>query len=352
MIFEISATAADLEAANRQQLHDVVSDLLQSHRQAHHLVIVARNCADWLIANGDFNARDRAMLLRLRSEYTQTAGLLISAAMRITVAPAHSLGPVVDTNRIVIGLNDVNWTYLLQRVNLIVEDAEYDGRLYDAIFKATKGKIGAPNISFDKRNGGGTGIFHVWRHQIAEGHIVCLVADSDRRHPDSAIPAKFGEALSFAGEAGSPFAWCMPLPCLEIENLIPVKILRELPCVFEKPHEIDALEKIETSERSAGIDPLKRFWLYFDLKQGIKNSDLLSSTPAGMGEWYVSRKAVGGSMATYRGFGENVLHQVVNNGEALGKFVREILTRGWWDTFGGFFSFVLWLGFAPIRNAL
>ncbi|QND39961.1 hypothetical protein HB771_25300 [Rhizobium leguminosarum bv. viciae] len=159
MIFDLTASIADLQVSDKNRLHNVISDLLSVHRAGHHLMIVPRELADWLVANIAFNDRDKALLNWLKDDFTQSEQLLEIADIRVSVAPSNKAGIVVEANRIVVGLNDVNWTYLLDRANLLIEDAEYDGQLYLKILQACKSKVGAPNVVFDRRNGGGTGIF-------------------------------------------------------------------------------------------------------------------------------------------------------------------------------------------------
>jgi len=347
MIFDLTSSLADLESSDKERLHNVISDLLAVHRAGHHLVIMPRDLADWLVVNVAFNDRDKALLKWLRDDFTQSEQLLDAASIRVSVSPSQKSGIVVEQKRIVVGLNDVKWTYLLDRANLLIEDAEYDGQLYLKILDACKGQIDAPNVAFDRRNGGGTGIFHVWKHQVTEGHLVCLVADSDRRHPESLVPTKFSEARTFAVEKGFPFAWCHPLPCLEIENLIPLDVLRLLPCVFEKAADVDALALIAANEEASKIDVLKRFYLFYDLKLGLKPADLEANNPPGSSDWYAQKKRVGGDRAAYKGFGENILSQLLADGDLLNRFLKQVKRREWWDTFGDFVSLLLWIGFAP-----
>lgn len=353
MIFQFYDSVEALEAQNLGHIHNIVSDLLAAHRAGHHLLIIDRDTSDWLVGNIEFNARDKAMLLSIRASYTQTANLIDDATSSILVQPSHLGGPQFRGRMFVLGIKDVDWRYFLQRPNLLVENSRYDGTLIEIVLSVVGERIGAPAISFDKRNGGGTGIFHVWQEQIDQGYIVCLVADSDKRHPDAALSDKFAEAIKYAAAKGRHLSYCLPLPCLEAENLIPLNVIEALPSCVEKANEISALKRIDAAEEAAGVPLNRRFIYFYDLKVGIKESDRECVNPAGGKEWYAERIAMGGNSAKHCGISSSLIYQLIDDDKARKLFSKEIKrNRKWISVFEEFFAAICWIGYAPRQYVL
>lgn len=353
MIFLFQDCIDALQAQNPKPIHDIVSDLAGAHRAGHHLFVADRETIDWLLDNIAFNDRDIATLQSVRASYTQTANLVDNATAAVVVKPSNLSGARIDGRKVVLGLKDADWRYLLQRPNLLIENSLYDGTFIETILNSIKVRIGAPSISFDKRNGGGTGIFHVWEQQVSEGYIVCLIADSDRKHPGSVLDTKFKVATDYASARGHYLAYCYPLPCMEAENIVPMSVLEDLPCCQQKANQLSALKRIDEQEEASGIPLSDRFLLFYDMKNGVNNSHLECNNPVGAGDWYKQRIAMGGNAAHLSGISDGIIPQILREEKLLFRLSREA-TRNhrWLEVFGDFFADICWIGYAPRQYVL
>lgn len=351
MIFEITATIEDLIAAQRDRLTDMTCELLRAHRMGHHFLIVPREPSGWLLDNLDFNERERATLQKIRNDYTQSASLRGKALARIVIDVGHKSGATRDGKSIIVGLADISGYSLVEQTQLLVEDTESDGRLYEKILDQLKERIGAPAVRYDLRNGGGQNIYNVWKQQIEAKKIVCLLADSDRKHHTDVEKTEVAGARKLAEQLEWLFAWAVVLPCREIENLVPAFVLEELPFAYDKAAQICALKKIEEVEIDGGIAPPQRFSFFYDMKYGLGNAPLHERYKEHVADWIESKLQHGGTRPCYNGFGSDVISYLLEQSRALQAFLRHIKSDNWWEIFGEVFALILWLGFAPRRQA-
>ncbi|MDR6667247.1 hypothetical protein [Rhizobium sp. 1399] len=351
MIFDLLATAHDFASADQSKLTDLVCELLRAHRRGHHLLIIPRAECDWLADNLDLNSKERATLSRIRHDFTQAGGLRNKALVRVSIEIAHKSGPVSDGNRIVVGLLDAATFDLTERAQLIVEDSQYDGKLYQAILDAVKNNVQAPAVGFEIRNGGGQSAYQVWKQQIDAKRLTCLLVDSDRDHYDQDEKSEVKRARVDAERAQWPFAWALCLPCREIENLVPFSILEQLPFALDKAAQLHALRRIEETEIAGGVPVEQRFSHYYDMKNGLGDRPLDERLPENVVLWWEGKIAHGGNRPCYTGFGGHIIRHLLEHTPCLQGFLRYVKSESWWNIFGELFALVLWVGFAPRRNA-
>ena len=156
MIIHFDITAAQAESANQNFLQVCVSEALRAHRLGHHLVIINRSVADYCEKHLDMNSIDRATLKRLRSNYTQTAGLLRQATfyVRIAALPDGTVRRVGNT--VELSIDQAYITGVYEKTILLVEDEHTDGPLLKFLLNNLSTKVvGQLPLSFQPLHGGG-----------------------------------------------------------------------------------------------------------------------------------------------------------------------------------------------------
>jgi hypothetical protein len=351
MIFEISATESQLVSSNRSLLIDVVCELLRAHRMGHHFLILTTDVANWLLAEIQLSAREHATLVRVRNLFAQSSSLRNKALMRVVIDLAHKSGPVIDGNRLAVNLQDFSTLSHFEKTRLLVENSESDGKFYVKLLDGLKSKIEAPNVVYELHNGGGQGLFKVWEQQIEEGRIVCMLADSDRKHFSDPEKPEVKGARDFANNLSYKFAWATTLPCREIENLVPPAVLEKLPLAFNKLPQIKALMKISAIEDIGSTPVNERFSMYYDFKKGVESALKEQKYEQFVCSWVEQKIAHGGSVSVFSGLGENIISQLLAHAEAWRSFLTHAMSDAWWLIYEDVFSIVLWLGFAPRKQA-
>ncbi|WP_146160957.1 hypothetical protein [Ensifer sp. NM-2] len=290
------------------------------------------------------------MIVKLGNEFTQSAGLRDDAIIRICIDPLHRSGPEISDGAIIIGLEDADSPYLFDRVNLVVEDTASDGELYLQMVMAHLPEYGGGNVSFDLRHGGGQASDSIFQRQIEQRCIVCVVGDSDKLHPQKGEPAKLLRTKRIIEESAWPFAWAFALPCREIENLIPTHILGKLACAGAKAADLDALTTIHRAEDAAGLAADEFFGMYYDLKEGIDERRLNGVWPEHISDWVRAKLLIAGDDVRLTGFGSNIIRQLLGTPAVLREFLAHTKKEAWQRLYGHIIRFVLWLGFAPMRQ--
>lgn len=351
MIFEIDATQAQLHAFDPILLSRLLTEVLRAHRLGHHLVIMPRQTSLWFLANVQLGLMERATVERLVGEFTQTGSLRDLALERLRIVGDHVGPPVSIGNAVHMSFEEASNLSLSDKSILLVEDTASDGRLYVAIFDQLKRRVGTNSISMDVHHGGGERIIEVLAQRIGERRIVCMLADSDRNAPSSPEPAKISDARKLAEDAGWPLVEAVALPCREIENLIPLSIVRDLQSAKERGAEIKVFTVIEDAEAKLATTAKERFWLFVDLKSGLSDEQMekLSDDER---TWVVSRLAMAGSARSYRGFGNTIVSQVLASNAAMAALSAQIRREDWWARFEVTFARVLWFLMASRRQFL
>ena len=76
MIISVDLPADVLETAPKVVLSEFFAEVLRSSRRGQNLVVIRRSTIDWVMEHLELGFAERAQLMRLRSEYTQSATLV------------------------------------------------------------------------------------------------------------------------------------------------------------------------------------------------------------------------------------------------------------------------------------
>jgi hypothetical protein len=327
-----------------------VSELTRSHRIGYHLVVMPRSTAVWLADNLPVSELDRATLRRLAKEYTQSGGLPEIATVFARVTYDHVGPPVPMGNEVRLGLEVVASLGITQKPVLVVEDLKRDGLLYRKIFEGHSGKFPGGISNFELAHGGGDSIVDILEDKIEQQRIVLTIVDSDKLAPNQPESTKVRRLNQLVGRRNWMLAGVIVLPCHEIENLVDKSIFRALPCISERESEYGALLLLDDAEEREGIDEAERFWLFFDLKNGMRLADVAKIENSEVRDWILRRLSLIGSPPEIRGFGTNVLSSLLANGSALGLFRDYIRSKRFKLVFGPAFERAMWIGVSARRQ--
>lgn len=210
-----------------------------------------------------------------------------------------------------------NWD-LSTKCGLLTENLDdIEFYLFVAKYYCFKKRIPYQRISFHKENGGGTTTGNVLKKCVIQDKIpvLCLI-DSDQKYgatkqyPDTpetgdtlgCVSAKV-EELKPVTNIYPPFEM-LPLPVHEIENLIPIQLLKKL-CEGPLHHMRPGLERVIELKNVRCGEPL----LYYDYKKG---------SPCGGNEphkayWEEIRLLLGGGASSVSSSEESLLRTGLSN---------------------------------------
>lgn len=342
-----------LRSVDTSLLSSAVTELLRCHRYGHHLLVINRRLSRSLLSELTLSAADRAALERIGQEYTQSADLLRRSPLYIVVkldaqVPMRNVGSAIE-----ISIATISEPYLLDRVVLIVEDSESDGRMYELLLDNLRDRLKVPPLNWEIIHGGGERTASVLSDKIDDRRIVCTIIDSDRSAPSHDPVVKSSRLKRIAAEQSWPLSIVATLPCREIENLIPLDVVRYIPTAVQRSDTVQNLILIETAEARGGVDHRERFWLHFDVKEGLSNETLQRLASEGDRNWIHEKlQLIGINPMSFRieGFGTRVVPQVLDDNQLCAAFRRSVRTNQWWDVFGDCFAELMWACVAARRQ--
>ncbi len=348
MIVLLDLTVEHLSSMDAESLSSRLEELLRSYRLGHHVVIMRRNVARWLAEHTSISPQALASLRKISQEFTQTGDLAQRAPVALRVRSGAPVNPLKNGRFFDISLEGITLPYLLERVVLVVEDVTNDMQFYDLLFRSVRSMVGVPTMSVEPAHGGGSRTIDVAVAKAKERRIVCAIFDTDRSAPRVEKHAKIERIEREAEGLAWPLLTATAADCREVENLIPYSIASSLPCAAAN-HDMPLVEKILDDELSNAVHPSQSFWLYFDIKEGYDSEKTESISDEQDRKWLIGKvKSVQptGENVSFRGFGPNVIQQIVQTHTVHGDLRKMLRSPKWWDVFGDYISYLIWLGAA------
>lgn len=340
MLIEFSAKPEELNGAQGNVLRDATSEMLRAHRRGHHLVIVERATAGWILDNVELSLADKSTLQGIFQDYTQNANLLHLSEIFLSIDVQKLTFPEWKNNRLIVGLHHIRDFEICEKSILICEDSVSDAKFYEVILeKIFLDEYGFP-VNFEHRHGGGKQISAVFRDILSERRLIAAIVDSDRKTPGENHPEKYIKLERYRNESPWKGSFCLCLTCHEIENIVPINVIEKLPLSTQKSHVIDALKRIAVAEELGNIPNSQRFYLYFDLKNGAIGPE---------NPWISSKLTMGGKIA-YVGFGDNIVSQLLDSRDAVREMLTQMRRSAWRDVFLKDFTQIGWFGIAARRS--
>ena len=220
MLIRFSLTETDLRSIEPERLEIAVSELLRSHRNGFHLVVIDRSTAEYLMHHLSLSGSDKALLQRLHQQFTQNGRLHEQASIYIELTGS---GETVrrEGRSFKFPFNLVDFSTFGSPSLFLTEDANYDAKLMNFVLRSVRDITGAPTFSFIEEHGGGSSTLQRYAAGLRAKKIGICVLDTDKRSPFS----ESCDVTKQAVKALAEFQWqlfdVVPLPCHELENVIP-----------------------------------------------------------------------------------------------------------------------------------
>jgi hypothetical protein len=349
MLVRFALRVAELETLDAKAIEGAISELLRAHRNGFHLVVITREAADYCSRHIDLSGQDKALMRRLYQEFTQTGHLHDGASVYVEIDRPGK--PVSKDGRCIrVPLDLVDAPTFGRPSRLLTEDANYDAKLIRFILGCVRDVSKAPTFNFDDDHGGGTSTLKRYLAGLEERRIGVCILDTDRASPLARMCDTTTKAVSADAESEWPLFGVKPVPCHELENVIPHDVVTLLQCAVG--NEWNRKIKRISDWENRGRKPLEEaFWLFFDVKEGLAATGLGAFSPAEM-EWILPRLKASGQLPDgwgYSGYGQKVVELLLQSGQALAALRRIIRTSEWWHVFGSFFDDIAWFGAAARR---
>ena len=339
-------TVEELETLEPETLELPLSELLRAHRNGFHLVVIERNTAEFLIHKVSLSGSDKALLKRLHQQFTQNGRLHERAPVYIEVNVGGDA--IKKEGRCFrVPLNFIGANTFGAPSQLLTEDANYDAKLINFILRSVRDVSGAPTFSFVEEHGGGASTLQRYISGLCGKKIGICIMDTDRKSPFADICGITKQAITARGESNWPLFDVVPLPCHELENVVPHTVVSTLNCAAGCEWN-SKIPRIENWERLGRKSENEAFWLFFDVKRGLSHVDveLLSEKEVA---WVQPRLNVLGTLPagwTYPGYGKSVVAQLLDNNRALDAFRKAIRHSAWQRIFVQYFVNIIWVGAA------
>lgn len=352
MLIHWDYSPEQLLSACRSQIQILSEELIRVKRRGIHVVSVSRRTVDWLLENVDFSTETKNQLASLRRAYAQTGNLRTQAGVYLEVSEiAGSFGPRVG-NRIPVSVSCLTRSGILERPKLVVENIDNDGWLIDFIFYNVREVCGSPSYEMQLLHGGGGDALRVLTYECAQRSIVCLVADSDKKHPTAADGKKIVAARGFCANSDWPLCFVYDPPCHEVENILPFEIVADM-SKYDSADSIAVMNAIIAQEVAVNCSHGDRYWRWFDIKNGLKQN-LFKEYKEDAKDWH-SQKLSMAKIDAYSdeldGFGGNLIPRIRDSNQLQSELRRLLNSSTWPSDLRAFFIEVAWI-FAATRRSV
>ena len=351
MLIYLNVTVDQIAAAESKEVERLISGLLQASSNGTHLVVIERKVCDWAKLHLDFNNRELAQLDKLKELYTQRGGLPAIARSILEVEVGSMQLVEYAPHKYRVGHQPfLNGSYL-EAARLLVEHIENDGDMLELILREMRRRHPVQSYNLLRLHGGGADIATCLKIEIPHRRVVVCVVDSDKVAPCD-TPSATKRKLDREAEKQTFVGMVCETPCKEAENYIPLDTLkRHKKRICPEYVCFDELENLVKGQTVAGTSDC--FWLFFDLKRGVEADKLDTFTAPPIADWLHERYQLHDNKFSdvhITGFGDAILRQFLNCGEAVKDFIAFMKTPYWQTHFADFFDLIYWYFAAENRS--
>ena len=364
MIFYLECSVHDLAAADRGELEDLFSGLVDADRFGRHFFVAQREHCTWAMENLELSGQSRAHLDSIREKYPERYSLIKNEYAHVNVILGADCVSVDGAATFSVGHKKLlEGEYLQSKTSLVTEDVERDAKLYGGILREVRRFCSGPSFCFEPVHGGGARTSAVFDLEVRKNRVVVCIVDHDKSAPTDR-QSSTARAVMENYRRRNMDAWpnnvCFIGIALvtvgrELENFIPYSVLKCIPR-YRDYRDFDVLDQIMRQDRD--VERSDMFWLYFDIKEGMCGTKLQEKVLEGAlsnvavdwicGKVRCERQNL--SEVEISGFGQNVVEAVLENYEALGKFHTCVRGEYWRNVYGEYFEKILWYLAAPSRE--
>ncbi|WP_170468127.1 hypothetical protein [Ruegeria arenilitoris] len=324
-------------------MEELLTEVARSSRCGNHIFVLQRKLAKFASEQECLADLHRAEFRKLSQAAAQNFSLLSKAAGYVEIKIGDQFQTNTRENSWTVGHRKLLHGRLLEKPRLILEDAHSDGEVYALVLG--KGTVVGREmqIEFDACHGGGNQTFRRLREQVQAGAVSICICDNDMLAPGSARSETFNKAETEANKCEFVGGFFNP-PYREIENLIPIEILRECyPRV--SPKRLDKLQKLIADQDE--VEQGDCLWLYFDVKEGVEGEKLIEKCPNSASQNWLASKYTNGDIGcltdvSFPGFGDSVVSTLLDSGPALKEFHKFLRSDYWAQHLQPFFEQIAW----------
>ncbi|MGL4964381.1 MAG: hypothetical protein ACRC67_24330 [Inquilinus sp.] len=354
MIFHFSPTEKEISAIPVQNLNVLISDMFNATRKGWHLVIISRSTTEWLLENVELDMAQRVFIREVHQSATQYGNMIHNSSVYIRISMSDSLKAekyLIKGNEILIHIDKILSSRILDRTILLTEDVENDPSFYKIIFDYLSRKLSFPRYDYETHGGGGNRISSAYKILVNDRRNVVCIYDSDRYSPgfgrnkaEEKLLTLYNSSQYFVGTLKSTIG-------RELENYIPLSILSDLHGCSENP---DKSIIINAYEAQKNEDPKNCIWLFFDIKKGFNVQSMIDS---GVSEesinWYMEkfRDHMPKDSKSVTVFGERTINTFLSDQNSQEEFRRSLRTTEWKSRYMEKFNEIVWYLVAAPRKS-
>ena len=253
-----------------QEIKDLLTEIARTSRECYHRYYLKRKQVDWVLKK--FPTMDdklKSQLKFIKKNYKEKKSDLKRASTTLNIVLSENEFIRQEGSDWVVSHQSVMRNRFLEMPELLVENANSDGTLFEDIFNFEAKHRNIGPLCFDVQNGGSGGDLqnHFPRRLTKPSKkIVVCIGDRDSFIPQDEIPKKLKKLNEIISKKNS-IGYAQLTPCTEIENFISTNVLKLL---FFSEEDIQTISKIENLLSNQGTTPSKKcLYLYLDLKHGF-----------------------------------------------------------------------------------
>lgn len=301
-----------------------------------------------VITERQLSAWDAAILRKIAIGLTSTGGLKNKAQKYIRIGREGEKFGQHPSGEITVPIDYQFFSDVLLAPCLVVEDVHYDISVYKQIFTREENRPGSYPVSFDPIHGGGGRIAFASQAAISNHRIVCVILDTDRVAPQH-FTQKLDLFKADLTDPAWPLLFAYELSCAELENVVPLEIYAD---EFRLTHAntIATLLKIDDEETRTQVPYDERFWLYFDVKRGLREAGVISVASDDARKWVLSKissSSVIGEAFELPGFGAGAMRRLLARNDFQAMLRDKISSGRWQYVFSGIINAVYWILISP-----
>lgn len=224
-----------------------LENLLCAYGEGRHVLWMPVEVVELLILEPRFSEFAKRVLYELKSAVLETRKIENLFAFHVEIDFDNSFRFEGERSVLKIGYRKVVQSGMLQKAIFLTENLR-DAQVYFTgaeVFMVKNRLLASYQVGLDLQPGGGSTTFDLFEKLRGEEKLFLCLIDSDKEHPRGPLGST-AKRFNGSGKGLNTGYYLEILPCHEIENIIPVKIVKE---VLSKDFEMGALFAREDCDR-------------------------------------------------------------------------------------------------------
>lgn len=300
-----------------------LENILKAHGEAKHLLWMPHNTATELLACEKLGFYSKKVLTELKSEVNETREITNKFKLKLTIDFSDQYKFKFEDGSWMLGFGHFRDSEVLQKPILLTENDD-DAKIFVIGAKTylIRERIGNCDIKLETSLGGGDTTYKIFKkYKDEQIRFVACIIDSDKEHPRAPLGStakKFAKLKQGYCEK----TYFQILDCHEIENILPINILKE----------------VAGSTVNSGIifnnPKFKSFRKYPDHKKGLTVAEAMSEDAGYRDKYWSDFKGFEDHDIICPNFGEKLLANCLryleeNGARQASKHIQEETDNDW-----------------------